>query len=192
MRITFMNQKGGVGKTTITLLIAAALKSQNWDVSIDDRDPQNSATLAATEWLKIPLYDPKSPTETIITDTPGHLLLEGQTMEEASELIEMSDKIVLVTDKSMASIHGSYSMARLILEKKRPDAKAYVLFNKVRAGTITARQKGSKIAKEFGLQCLKNELPLSTAYEQAYTYGLDAVTGKHRQLLAELAIEIIR
>jgi hypothetical protein len=46
-RIAFVNGKGGVGKTTCTTLLAAALKSAGQDVSIEDRDPQKSATTAA-------------------------------------------------------------------------------------------------------------------------------------------------
>jgi chromosome partitioning protein len=42
--VTVMNQKGGVGKTTTTLNLAAALQEQGWRVLVVDFDPQSSLT----------------------------------------------------------------------------------------------------------------------------------------------------
>jgi chromosome partitioning protein len=192
MRITFLNQKGGVGKTTIALLIASVLqKSGGYDVAIDDQDPQDTAKFFATSF-ELPLLSENPKAEYIITDTPGHLKLEGSTRERMAKTIEASDKLILVTEKSPASIHSSMAMAQLIKDKMRPDARAYVLFNKVRINTTIGKQDAKPIAKDFGLPALKNELPLTVAYEAAFVSGLSAVTGEHRALLLNVALEIMK
>ena len=192
MRITFLNQKGGVGKTTIALLIGSVLqKSGGYDVAIDDQDPQDSAKFFSKAF-GLPLLSDNPTAQYIITDTPGHLKLEGATRERMAKTIEMSDKLILVTEKSPAAVHSSMAMAELIRDKMSKGAKAYVLFNKVRINTIIGKQEGKPIAKDFGLPALKNELPLSAAFETSFVTGLSAVTGEHRSQLLNVALEILK
>ena len=82
-------------------------------------------------------------------------------------------------------------MAKLIVGTKRPDAKAYVLFNKVRAGTGTGQRSGPEIAAKLGLPALTVELPLSAALESGFETGLAKVTGPRRTELLELAMEVL-
>jgi chromosome partitioning protein len=191
MRITFLNQKGGVGKTTLVLLLSGVLRRVGYDVAIDDHDPQGTARLFAKK-VDVPLYDPAKPAEYVITDTPGHLGIDGKGGGDLLQLVSASDKLVLVTEKSPAALHGSFPMAKLIVERKRPDAKAYVLFNRVRSGTTIGQQQGLDIAADLGLPALTVELPLSSAFENAFTDGLSAVTGKRRDELLSLALEVMK
>lgn len=191
MRITFLNQKGGVGKTTIALLIASVLHKVGYDVAIDDQDPQATANFFSRNFA-LPLLSERPEAEYIITDTPGHLRLEGAAKDSITRIIAESDKLILVTEKSPASVHSSMAMAQLIAAKKRPKAKAYVLFNKVRVATLIGKQDAKPIAKDFGLPPLTNELPLTSAYETAFVSGLSAVTGEHRTQLLNVALEIMK
>lgn len=192
MRITFLNQKGGVGKTTVALLIASVLqKSAGYDVAIDDQDPQESAKFFAASF-GLPILADNPNAEYIITDTPGHLKLEGATRERMAKTIEASDKLILVTEKSPAAIHSSMAMAELIKEKMPKGARAYVLFNKVRSNTNMGKQDAKVIAKDFGLPALQNELPLTQPYETSFLSGLSVVTGEHRALLLNVALEIMK
>lgn len=191
MIITLLNQKGGVGKTTITLLLGGILKHAGYNVAIDDRDPQGSARFFS-EAFDVPMIRDAPEAEYILTDTPGHLRIEGTVEQELTELVVRSDTIILVTEKSPASIHGSLPMARLINARKRDTAKAFVLFNRIRSVTAIGKQDGADIAQDLGLKPLGNELPLTAAYENAFVHGLNGITGKHREQLLNLALEIMK
>ena len=191
MRISFVNQKGGVGKTTLALLVGAMLKEATFDVAIDDRDEQGSARFLAPRF-GLPLLEPDKPAAYIITDTAGRLRLDEREGAELRELVATSDRLVLVTEKSTTALHGTFPVVDFIKSHKRPDAKAYVLFNKVRAGTTTGQQSGKDIARELGLPPLSVELPLSAAFDNACRDGLEAVTGKRREELMRLAMEVLK
>jgi chromosome partitioning protein len=189
-RITFLNQKGGVGKTTLVLLLTAVLQRAGKVVVIDDRDPQGTATFFAKSVLNLPLLS-NQPAEYVITDTPGHLRIEGSVGAELIDLIGKSDRLVLVAEKSPASIHGSAPMARLIKQHKNEESKAFVLFNKVRSQTTIGRQSGPDLAARLELPHLINELPLSSAFENAFVEDLAAVSGKYLDRMLNLALEIL-
>lgn len=99
--IAFMNQKGGVGKTTAVVNIAAALAQRGKRVLIADLDPQAHATLhlgiePEADQTQPALYDlllnppevdqsPVDPAAVVIQARPNLALLPGSTDQAAIE-----------------------------------------------------------------------------------------------------------
>jgi len=55
--LSFINQKGGVGKTTLTLVIALAISHAGHKVCIYDLDGQGTATNIVKSWQKRNITD---------------------------------------------------------------------------------------------------------------------------------------
>lgn len=187
MRITFVNQKGGVGKSTVALLLAAVLNRVGYDVVIHDQDAQGTARYFAARF-GVRLFEAHPNAACVVTDTGGHM---GDLAAMAGTVVE-ADKIILVAEKGPAAVHASLPMARFIAAHISPSARAYVLFNKVRSSTTVGRQSGAGIAADLGLAALQNEIALASAYEAAFVTGFGAVTGDHRTRLLAVALEIMQ
>jgi cellulose biosynthesis protein BcsQ len=192
MKILLMNQKGGVGKTTVTLLLAAALKAAGVAVKIKDVDPQKSAETLGKMSLGLEVADEnEDPNTHIIIDTPGHLDIHSPLGSQLKQLVHDADRIIVVLHKSAVAFHASFLTAELVKTAKRPEAKAYVLFNEVRKNTSIGARDEAEMAKGLGLPALQNSIPLSSSIERALEEGWKVVQGPHRELLVRLALEVM-
>ena len=55
--VSFINMKGGVGKTTLSLGVADYLSEQGYNVLVIDADPQFNSTQALLDTYKAKGYD---------------------------------------------------------------------------------------------------------------------------------------
>lgn len=188
MRISFISSKGGTGKSSICLVLGSVLKRTGKTVSIEDLDPQKTSTHFA-DVFGLTLGDPTS--DFILTDTAGHISTSGKQGRELIQVIQDSDRIILVCEKSPMAIHGASDSASFIREHKRKSSKAFVLFNKVRSATAIGKQSGHSLAKLLKLPSLKTEIPLTTQIEFVAADGLRAVKGQVMDKFLSLAIEIL-
>ena len=186
MKIAICNQKGGAGKTTITLLLAYALGDAGKKVCIVDRDPQKTAT----KWLEtapgknVTVADSIKGFDVVFFDTPGSL--ESQALIES---IKEADRAILVSSTSPADLWSTRE-AGTAIRTVRPDLKAAVLFNKVDNRTEFARLIPD-YAKAIGFPSLQNSLPQRQAFQKAALAGWGALRPTDRELMAQLAIEIL-
>ncbi|HUO08138.1 MAG TPA: ParA family protein [Phycisphaerae bacterium] len=178
-QIAFVNGKGGVGKTTATTLIAAAFRSANISVSIDDRDPQLSATTAAGIF-DIPLGDSA---DTVLIDTAPAI-----QMPSTLDAIQTADLVVLVTSPSPLDLATTAATAKWI-QAQRTSGETRLLFNLVQTNNRFFDEMAD-IAREIPFPALKNHLVRRTAYQVAQIAGWKSIPAAYREEIIKVTMEI--
>lgn len=97
--IALMNQKGGVGKTTTTVNLAAAIARQGRRVLVVDLDPQAHATLhlgVEPEGLRASVYDammePETDAEELVSPINPTLSVMGSETDLAAAEVELTSE----------------------------------------------------------------------------------------------------
>jgi chromosome partitioning protein len=182
MIISFCNQKGGVGKTTLSVLVALALTEVNRKVAIWDRDPQGSAR-ASLEGSAVVLWP--EPADITIIDTPPTLSCEF------NDAVKKADRVVLVASPYPVDLWATKTTADQIRKARGGDANAAILFNRVRRGTAFGDQDLTAIAGQIGLPGYKSTISLREAYAQTHVVGWRALSAPQREEVFSAALEIV-
>jgi chromosome partitioning protein len=179
-RIAFVNGKGGVGKTTCATLLAATLKDVGFSVSIEDRDPQGSATTAANVFG-------------LLTGTEGQIIIVDTAPNiaapETLDAIRSADLVILVTTPSPLDLATTAATARRIQDERRGETR--VLFNLVQT-TNRFFNEMAGIAQEYPFPTLKNFLTRRTSFQVAQIASLKGIPGPHKEEIIKVAIEIAK
>lgn len=177
-RIAFVNGKGGVGKTTCSMLMAAAWQDAGQSVSLDDRDPQQSATNAAAIF-GIPLGTGGN---IVIVDTAPTI---GQPA--TFEAIRTADLVLLVSTPSPLDLATTAATAQRIQAERTGPTR--LLFNLVQTNNRFFTDM-PETAKEIPFPALRHFLVRRTAYQSAQLYGWRALPPLHREEVLQVAIEV--
>ncbi len=184
MIITLCNGKGGSGKTTLSVLLAAALVEAGHEVALLDTDPQHTATRWIEEIGGLQLAQIGKEYGALFIDTAPRL-----ETAEVRDAIRRADVVVLVTSPSPADLFTSRDTATLIHREGAKD-RAHVLFNQVQPGTILARDLDD-MAERIGLPAFKNILRRRQAYQHAVLMGWKSLGNEAREELFKVALEIV-
>ena len=184
MIISFVNQKGGVGKTTAAINLASSLVRKNHNLVLIDADPQGSATT----WHSI---EDNQAFE--IIDHPGELTqADIETMETAYDYViidappAVDDKVVTILKASdLAILPVTPSSLDLWSCKETLDTmdtkseallngKVRLLINRKIPGTRVGREVRQTLDK-FDTPVFETELCQRVAYIDAMRYGVSVM-----------------
>lgn len=162
MIVAFLNQKGGVGKTTLALHLAGAWSARGLRVLVVDADPQASALDWADQRLREGL--PRLfgvlglARETLHKELPDlaretdHLIIDGppRVAGIARSGLLAADLVLIPAQPSPFDGWASSEMLRLLDEARifRPELRARMLLNRCAARTVIARETAEALADQ--------------------------------------------
>ena len=158
----FLNQKGGVGKTTLALHLAGAWSARGRRVLVVDADPQASALDWADQRLREGL--PRLfgvlglARETLHKELPDlasendHLIIDGppRVAGIARSALLAADLVLIPAQPSPFDGWASSEMLRLLDEARifRPELRARMLLTRCAARTVIARETAEALADQ--------------------------------------------
>lgn len=167
-----MSAKGGVGKTTLCFLLGTALSRAGRRVRYLDLDPNESLKGLLAEHRVADADDP----EFEIVDTPPRL-----DTKPVVTVIKTADVICVPTRPTAADRPLARNTALAVAELKHADAKALVVFNQVRRGTLSSKEVGEMEDGEFGLPVASSAISMRECFDRAWKRGWSALDEAARE-----------
>jgi chromosome partitioning protein len=184
MVISLINQKGGVGKTTIAINLASALSSRNLKVLVIDADPQGSvlqwqATGANREFDVVQLAMPELSARIgnhrrafnhVVIDSPPAL------SHVSREIAAASDLAIIPIAPSSLDIWSSRETIELVTSvgRKRQRLAARLLVYRKIPGTRLAAEARDAL-NAYGVDIFKTEISQRIAYVEAIVSGVSVL-----------------
>ena len=197
MIISFLNQKGGVGKTTLSINIATCLALKKFRVLLIDADPQNSALDWATIRRKENLFTVVSITKPIIHKEVSkliknydHIVIDGppRIYDVAKSAIVTSDVVIMPVQPSPYDIWAANEVVNLIKEVSEPlegikNIRSAFLINRKIVNTAIGRDVEQAL-RHYEIDIMKTHICQRISYAETAATGSTVIEEKMKDILA--------
>lgn len=204
MIISFVNQKGGVGKTTIAINLAAILRRKNFNLVYIDTDPQGSAI----QWHAVEdnkafeiLHHPGTISQIdieVFTQNYDHLVIDAPPAigDITRSILAVSDLAIVPLSPSPLDIWSCWGTLEMItaVRRQNPKLKTRLIVSRKIPGTRVGREAKAALSV-FNTDVFETELCQRVAYIDSMTSGVSvlqyASDSKASQEIESLCEEIL-
>jgi chromosome partitioning protein len=180
MIIAFVNQKGGTGKTTLSVNVAATLARDGSKVLLVDADKQGSANTWASLRHETPFQVVSMARENMARDAMKlaadyeHTIIDGppHAQEVARSCIIAADFVALPIEPSGLSTWASDLTVRQVREAQeyKPSLKCGFVVSRRIGKTVIGRDIRA-MASEAGIPILEADIEQRVAFAESMTMG---------------------
>ena len=182
MKIALVAKKGGVGKTTLCLLLHEAIRQSGQTVAVRDYDAQGSASKALVQFGGTREV-PGEKYNILLIDTPPSL-----TLPATAAAVVDANVVLIVTSPSPLDLWEADEAAKFARSKNK-ECHIRIVLNRMRSGTLLTDSAKANL-KVVGAPVLAVTLGDRQSYQHALVGGWRALDSKAETELLQLTVAI--